>query len=565
LDKGGMATSEPAGRRFQRAIYELFRMPKGEFDVYARELLRRDAEVLQAARVGIWLLARDPAGIRLSLMYQSAQGSYEDSPIHIPVEAFPRYFQAVFTGEAIIAHRVQEDPVTSELTEPYLKPLGITSMLDIPIWHHGELAGVLCHEHIGEPRVWSDEEVLFSQAVAELYSLAVQTAELMRARDAAEAATRAKSRFLANVSHEIRTPLNGIVGSAALLMHTSMSAGQGEYLAAIRECSHSLLSLIGGILDMSKIEAGKLDLLSEPFYWDDLAERVRAVVRAAALENGTALDVAVSPDLAPRVVGDSDRLNQVLVNLLGNAVKFTPRGGTVSLAITPAPNEADAVEISVSDTGIGIDAATLDRLFQPFVQADASTTRQFGGTGLGLTISRKLVELMGGTIAIESQPNAGTTVRVRLPVVVAEPEVRRPDAAEIPDLADPGARPPRILLVEDNKVNLMVASRVLERFGASVESAENGLLALDRLRSDRDPFDLVLMDCQMPVMDGIECSRIIRHSASRFARIPIVAMTANVTPADRALCQEAGMNGFVAKPFDPAQLAAEVRRCLSRC
>jgi PAS domain S-box-containing protein len=388
------------------------------------------------------------------------------------------------------------------------------------------------------------------------------TAELVRARDAAEAATRAKSAFLATMSHEIRTPLNAVIGTADLLLDIATSDEQRRYAETIRTSGDMLLAVIDDILDFSKIEAGNMELERRSF---DLRATVGEVIdllapRAAA--KGLRLAAAIDFGVPARLVGDPTRIRQILVNLVGNAVKFTNAGEVLTRAFC-RPTEAGSMELelSVSDTGIGIPEDRLGRLFLPFSQVDASTTRRYGGSGLGLAISKRLCELMGGQIAVQSLAGSGSTFTVRLPVapVEAAPEHERAGAA-----AQPAEQltPLRILLAEDNEVNQQVALRMLERIGYSADLAGNGVEVLQAL--ERRDYDVVLMDVQMPEMDGLEATRRLRAAPAGRRQPHIIAMTANAMVGDRDACLAAGMDDYISKPVQRESLAAALRRIPAR-
>jgi len=471
--------------------------------------------------------------------------------------AIPCCKEHLSSGERVVASHLS---ALSEECAAAFGSQGVRSILIIPIFVRNEFYGFIGFDTCYKYKDWDESEVNLLQTVSNLighaYERVITKRELIAAKEAAEAAAKATTEFLSTMSHEIRTPMNAVIGLSHLLMHDAKPE-QIDNLKTLKFASENLFSLINDVLDLNKIDAGKIDFEQTDFNFDTLLDGIEHSFAINAKKNNTQFIIEKSADVPHSLNGDPTRLIQVLTNLVSNALKFT-KDGLVVLKINALSKDSKKVQLQfeVNDTGIGIPADKLKSIFEPFKQAEMTTTRKFGGTGLGLSIIQKLLKLQNSDIQVESTPGKGTTFSFQLTFGTNK------TAAIQPIFPAPATKDDlkglRVLLVEDTDLNVIVATQFLTKWGVIIDLAENGKIAVQKAK--RQPFDLILMDLQMPVMNGFEATKAIRQLGGRHAKIPIVALTASAELAVRREALEHDMNDYIAKPFKPKELYATIQK-----
>ncbi len=480
--------------------------------------------------------------------------------------SFPMRMSATDFAPTLLCNNVHTN-------EQWKKTLSLSPEIKAFIWScvyvENELWGLVFVEDCIQPRDWGESDAhlvgIFSSVLSGAITRNNIDTERNEALEAAIRASQAKSQFLSNMSHEIRTPLNTIIGMSAIGANATTMDKKDNSFGNITNASQHLLAVINDILDMSKIEANKLELNYISFRFKDMIERVVKIVGFLCEKKNQTLVVEVDPNIPEFIYSDDNRLGQVIANLLTNASKFTQKGGYIWLdaLCVNVTNNTYAIRISVRDTGIGISEEKQEKLFDSFVQADSSTSRRYGGTGLGLAICKNIVGLMGGEITVMSEPGAGSTFSFVANYTRGEEDKAKTSKKTTLPSEQPNIANAKILLVEDMAVNCEIVIALLEPYGPIIEIAENGLEAVDKVIANIGQYDLILMDIQMPFMDGLTASRKIRELSDNWAKtVPIIAMTANVFSEDIERCLESGMNGHVGKPVDINDLVKTLKQYL---
>lgn len=528
-----------------------------------------------AARVSIWRNSEDSEGrvvaVRSAAWVQGQPFEPDSQPVAIDYETYlPEWASSSETREDYnrpLRHMNDKIRSLSLLKE-------CKSILLMPLTLHGRFWGFVAFSRQNEERRFTEIECDILHSGSMLVASAIVRDEisenLRKAKESAEASARAKSEFLSRMSHEIRTPMNVVIGMANLARKSGDMSRIQYYLEKIESSSRQLLGIINDVLDMSKIDANKLEIMNAPFVFSSMLDTVLNMIQLKMQEKHQHLDLDL-PDPFPRkMISDELRLSQVLINLLSNAVKFTPDSGTVTLRLTATPDGPDSSKLvfEVSDTGIGIAQDKLPLIFQSFEQGDGSITRQYGGTGLGLAISKRIITLMGGDIRVESAAGHGACFIVELGVHWDGPCEETNTTPQCEADVDVHSNPSDwntkcILIVDDIEINREIVMGILEDTGIQIENAGDGRQAVDRFTEDPERYDLILMDVQMPVMDGLTATQAIRSSGlPRCDTIPIIAMTANAFKEDEQACLNAGMNGHIAKPFHEDNIRSVLLRYL---
>ncbi|GHV66227.1 hypothetical protein AGMMS49928_00390 [Spirochaetia bacterium] len=528
---------------------------EGNLSTLIRNALMMTGFFMEISRVSVAVLNKETNELEFEYEWVNAKHgvpgrrhqSYPFSPGEYIYDTF------ITRGEVILAcDNIEDDPSLALL----LRSLGIKAAAYVPIHIYGSFWGILIMDHYPGTRHWDRGDVQVMRLIADTVSgLVIRNEgekELVRLKELAEQSSQAKSNFLSRMSHEMRTPMNAIIGMTTIAQAAGGDTGKiASCLTKINEASIHLLGVINDILDMSKIEAGKFEISPAEFDFGRMIDRVVGVINFRIEEKKQQFIIDIDKEIPPRIIGDEQRLAQIIANLLSNAAKFTPGEGTITLQVKQLSRQDKFCDLrfSVADTGIGITKEQMGRLFSLFEQADGTIARRFGGTGLGLSISKNIVELMGGKIWVESEPDKGSIFIFDVTLEEGAAAAEAPGKAEDDNDNDFSGR--HIILAEDVEINREIVISLLEDTKIEIECAENGIEAVKLFRAAPEKYDLIFMDIHMPEMDGYEAAETIRAmDMERAKTIPIIAMTANVFKEDVEKCLVAGMNGHLGKPLN---------------
>ncbi|MAZ88888.1 MAG: hypothetical protein CL693_14755 [Cellvibrionaceae bacterium] len=539
-------------RQLRDAAVQLARNPhlaRGDVEVFAREVVTVCCEALGVSSADIWLF--DESKTRLDvIVYYNVKGDRFGSGMSISASQYPNYFEEAVKSRVIDASDAQNDPRTREFNKHFLLPFNVESILHCPIRQGGDLVGVVALEQVGDRRRWRDAEINFVGDVADQMAHVLSNREIREAENrllAEQSSSEAKTHFLSIMSHEVRTPLNGVLGVADLLSMTDLNPKQMEYVGLIEESGKLLLKIIGDILDFTKINSGQLDIRSQPTDLRGLCRDCMELVRPQASGKKLKLDIAISESVPKLCELDALRLQQVLLNLLANAVKFTSEGEVALRVETLQRGKTSFLGLRVVDTGVGISDELATKIFEPFTQDRAQNLNaSLKGAGLGLPICRGLVSLMDGEIELQSELGQGSAFQIILPLKAADSSLAPSVASREPEFDFSHLR---VLAVEDNLVNQKVVAGMLKRYGVTADICDDGKQALELIETTERAYDLILMDCEMPVMDGFEAVERIRRLPPPKGSVFIVALTAHALQAYRQRAEQVGMNDYLTKPF----------------
>ncbi|UOF00656.1 ATP-binding protein [Bdellovibrio reynosensis] len=508
----------------------------------------RTQEITQAKGAVVEMAEED------SMVYVACTGSLENM-LGVKLKIV-----SSLSGQSVLSRKIlycSDSETDYRVDREACRRVGARSMICVPLFHKSHVVGVLKVVST-EVNAFNEKQINTLTLIAGLLSAVIA---IRKSEQAANQGAKIKSEFLANMSHEIRTPINGVVGMTSLLKDTPLNSQQKGFVEIIDTSAKILLGIINDILDLSKIEARKLNLENIDF---DLHQTLNEVTRALAFEaekKTLKLVLTIKAEVPQFVVGDPIRFRQILINLINNAIKFT-ESGTVEITAQKVGSvdlKTAKVRFDVKDSGIGMSETTVQELFKPFTQADSATTRRFGGTGLGLSICKQLVELMNGDISVKSALNEGSLFSFTLPMHLSAPKAEVKTVTKSVDLS---TRKLQILIADDNLTNRLVAGQMVEKMGHQPTIVSNGKEAIEALQVKT--FDLVLMDCRMPELDGYQATRLIRASGKNFSQIPIIALTAGAMDEDREACKAAGMSGYLAKPMTYDDLVAAIENQMSK-